>query len=213
MPTSVITQNGGGDFTGVTDTQIKESAPTTNYGTSQYMEATSYSSGDRTNALIRIAAPNLGGPVTISSATLEVYQESSDAGSRNISLFQILRAATAAATWNTYDGANNWTTAGGLGAGTDFVSTALATTSVSATTGYKSWSGASLASYVETQINTSAAIVLVLQRDPISAQDSLFNNFRASEDADGSRPRLTISWTPTTTGAAAKLYYCSMLVR
>ena len=194
MPTIVISENSVRDYTGVTDTQIKESAPTTNYSAATTMEATSYGSGDRTNALIAVAAPGLGGAISVSSATFEAYQQSAEAGTRNISLFKLLRG-DASATWNTYDGTNNWTTAGGLGNGTDYDSTAIVTLAVAATVEYKSWSNAGLAAYVQTQINAGNPMKFILQRNPIAAQDTTYNVFFTSNEADTFRPKLTVVYT------------------
>lgn len=200
MPTIVISQNSGADYTGVTDTQIKESAPTTNYASSQYMEATSYAAGDETRSLIFVAAPSLGGPVTVSAATLSVRQETAETGARTIDLFALLRGV-AAATWNTYDGSNAWGTAGATG-GADYTATALDSKSVSASAGFKDWTSAALIAYVQAQINAGNPMRFMLARNPITSppQDTTFNNFNQSDDADGVRPYLTITYTldPTT---------------
>jgi len=193
MPTIVISENSVRDYTGVTDTQIKQTAPTTNYGSDSAMEAVSWDVGDRVHALLFIAAPSLGGAITVSSATLELRQGGASTGTRNISLYKLLRG-NVSATWNTHDGTNNWGTAGAAGAA-DYDSTALVTLAVDDTNGSKSWSGASLATYVEAQINAATPIRLMLQRDPVAAQDFKFNQFDSSQIADTQRPKLTIVYT------------------
>ena len=192
MVTKVISQNSGADYTGVTDTQIKEGSATTNYASSTYMEATSYDAGDRTWALLFIAPPSLGGAIAVSAATLSVRQESAETGTRTIDLHALLRGADTA-TWNTYDGTNNWGTAGAFGAA-DINGTALDSRSVAATVGFKDWSSAALAAYVETQINAGQPMRFLLKRNPAGAQDFTFNNFSQSGDADGNRPYLTFSY-------------------
>jgi hypothetical protein len=208
MPTIIIGQNSGDDYTGVTDTQIKESAATTNYASGQYMEATSYSAGDNTRALIFVAAPSLGGPVTVSAATLSVRQETAETGARTIDLFGLLRGV-AAATWNTYDGTNNWGTAGATG-GADYTATALDSESVSAAAGFKDWSSAALIAYVQAQINAGEPMRFMLARNPITSppNDFTFNNFSQSGDTDGNRPFLTITYelAPTAQPVGRTIY-------
>lgn len=204
MLTVTISENGTATYSGVTDTQIKESAATTNYKNDQYMEATSYDTADHTHAILRFANPLLGGTVLVSSASLDVYHESFDTGSRNISIYEVLRAFTHDATWNTYDGTNNWQTGGGLGA-SDYNSTALATLSVADTTGFKTWSGSSLATYVQNKLNASSPIILMMLRDPHNSNDFKFNNFRSSNHATSSdRPVLTFTYTLVNQGLMLK---------
>jgi hypothetical protein len=194
MPTITISLNGGADFGGVTDTQIKESAPTTNYASGLTMEATSYGSGDNTRSIVVVAPPSLAGPITVSAASLSLNQQSAEVGTRTVDLFKLLRGSSAA-TWNTHDGTNAWGTAGATG-GADYDSTALASLSVTSAAGYKTWSGASLAAYVEAQINAAASMRFLLARNPITAppNDVTFNVFFQSDDADGVRPYLTITY-------------------
>lgn len=209
MPTIVISLNSGADFAGITDTQIKESAATTNYASGQYMEATSYGAGDNTRALLNIAPPSLGGTVTVSAASLSLYQQNAETGTRTIDLFKLLRG-TSAATWNTYDGTNNWGTAGATGVA-DYDATALASLAVTTTSGvYKTWSSAGLIAYVQAQINAAATMRFLIARNPITAppEDVTFNNFSQSDDTDGLRPYLTVTYTldPTTQLFAASIF-------
>lgn len=198
MPTIRISENSVRDYTGITDTQIKESAATTNYATNQFMEATSFGSGDNTRALLAIASPALGGAITVSAVSLGIYQESAAAGTRTLDLFKLLRGADTA-TWNTYDGTNNWGTAGATGVA-DYDSTALVSASITTTSfEYKTWSSSGLIAYVQAQINAAAAMLFMLARNPITAppNDFTFNNFRQSSasNADGTRPYLDVTYT------------------
>jgi hypothetical protein len=193
MPTITIGENTGDTYTGITDTQIKENAPTTNYASGLTMEATSYGASDKTWSIIRVAPPSLGGSIVVSSATLYLNQQSAETGTRTLDLHKLLRGDSAA-TWNTYDGSNNWQTAGAGGA-LDFDSSALVTASVTNATGYKSWSSSGLASYVQAQINAASPMLFLLVRNPRTAADSTFNVFYQSNDASGVRPYLSVTYT------------------
>jgi hypothetical protein len=207
MPTIVISENSGADYSGVTDTQIKESAPTTSYGSTSFMEATSYDTGDRTLSLVSFNSPSLGGALTVSSATLEIRQADMSTGSRTIDVYEMKRAFTNSATWNTYDGTNAWQTAGGFGAN-DRGASALDSRSVAASVGYKSWSSSALIAYVQAQLNAGNPMRFWVMRNPDNAYDFVFNSFSQSGDTDGNRPRLTVVYTldPTSVLFAASVF-------
>jgi hypothetical protein len=195
MPTIVISENSGADYTGVTDTEIRSTNPTTNYISGAYMEATSWAAGDNTRSIISIVPPSLG-IVTVSSATLEIRQESiTGSATRTIDLHKLLRG-NASATWDTQDGTNAWQVAGATGA-LDSDSAALVSLAVTVAIDYKSWSNSALATYVQEQMNAGNPMLFLLTRSPLASppQDTTANNFSASQDTDGNRPRLTIVYT------------------
>jgi len=120
MPTTAqLGHNTGDDYTGgLTVVELFSGAPTTNQGTgASGLEMTSWNTGDYRHALLRWnTAPSLGGTVYVTAADFEWYISASS-GAQNFIFYKCLRAANpSTATWNTYDGTNNWGTAGALNA-------------------------------------------------------------------------------------------------
>lgn len=171
MPTDVIisdasgvteqnaTSDGGGPYTGISDTQLMAGNPTTNFvGSNDLRVYDDTSASQETFAIMSFAAglDNITGPVTVSSATiyLNILGNAGDA-SLTVNVHEVIPAMVyAEATWNIYSTGNNWDTAGAKTSGTDYDATVLATASVSGTPTYwTSFSGAGLAQAVEDYIN------------------------------------------------------------
>lgn len=117
------------------DTYIISDNPTTNYGTNTSMNiGFDTGGGGAGRALIKFDLSSIPATATITSAILTltpVTDNSSNA--RTLSVYRCLRAWTeAGATWNKYDGTNNWGTAGAENTTSDRESTAIGTLSVSA---------------------------------------------------------------------------------
>ena len=62
---------------------------------------------------------------TIKSANLNIYAVSAVSGSQVITVYECLKAWTTAATWNKYDGTNDWATAGAKSAADDYTTTSV----------------------------------------------------------------------------------------
>ena len=112
MPTITITENStGGTHSGTEDTYLREASPTANQD-SQQINVYSYAVGDRGNGVIRFTLPGVLAGATINSATLSLCITDRTAN-KTVDVHRVLRAWTeTGATWNTYDGTNNWGTAG-----------------------------------------------------------------------------------------------------
>lgn len=194
MPTVLISNNTGADFSGTEDVKIRSITPTSNYGTHVEINAHNNSvPSDVENFLIRFTGlSNITGPVVVSSCTLELYLTLNFLSAQNADLFRQLRTWTeSGATWNTYDGTNNWATAGGTGSG-DIAASASATTLINATVGYYAFSSAQLASDVQNIINGVASNNGWLGT-PNGA--NLGAVFASSDGTDGQRPKLTFTYT------------------
>jgi len=99
---------------------------------------------DGTNASRALLQFNLSAiPTTdsvVSAKFLLYLGSASTSNATSLGVYQLTRAWTTSATWNTYDGTNSWTTAGG-----DFSGTAAATTNgIAATAVWYSWSPTAL---------------------------------------------------------------------
>ena len=142
MPTVVIGNNTGDDYSGTSDAAI--------YGTTlNYGAQTESGCFTNRNILIKFTGlSSISGPVTVSSAILSLYKNSGTANG-DITLRRLLRDWVEGARnggertlddpdsccWNEYGSGNTWTTAGGLADGTDRVASSSATLTVGATTG------------------------------------------------------------------------------
>ena len=102
---------------GANDTYLSSTSPTTSFGSATtFAVGHNSSTGENDRALLQF--PDLGGSrlpdVKIVDAQLTITQVShSAANATSISLYPATKAWTSSATWNTYDGTNSWTTAGG----------------------------------------------------------------------------------------------------
>jgi hypothetical protein len=99
------------------DTFIDSSTPTTNYGTGVFMGVGEVNAATEiTRSLIKWDLSSIPPSATITSATLSIYIQGNlgaNANDRSVYAYRVLRAWTeAGATWNKYDGTNDWGTAG-----------------------------------------------------------------------------------------------------
>lgn len=197
MPTVVISENTTHDFTGTDDVKLKESTPTTNLE-DQNLEVTSFASGDRATSLVRFTGlSNITGPVTVSSATLSLFHTDNN-GTNTVDVHRCLRAWVAAqATWNVYSTGNSWTTAGGVGTGTDIVTTASASAAITGTGSYQDWTSSQLAQDVQDWINgVNTNNGWLLKRNDFSAFNSTFDGFTDGVNGTpASCPKLTFTYT------------------
>jgi len=104
------------------------------------------------------------------------------------------------ATWNTYDGTNNWTTAGGLGAATDRVSTAVAQiTGVTSTPGFFTVTQTSggLFDLAQAQVTAGLPLSLHVERNG-TGEDATSKLFDSSDGTNGQRPYFELTYTTST---------------
>ncbi len=192
MPTITITENStGGTHSGTEDTYLREASPTANQD-SQQINVFSYLVGDRGNGLIRFTLPGVLAGATINSATLSLFITDRTT-IKTVDVHRVLRAWTeTGATWNTYDGTNNWGTAGGTNAAD--ISAATASTVVSELSLiYQDFTG--LAADVQAWVDGAANNGWLLKRNDYTAYDGNFFVFQRSEGTDGQRPKLVIDYT------------------
>lgn len=212
MPTVVIGNNTGDDYSGVEDTHIKESHATNNYGINSTYETTKYASSDHTHSLIRFSGlSSISGTVSVSSATL--YQRlSAQDGSANaytVTIRLLLRNwiegtqssndrsndSPYSCCYNEYGGGNSWTSAGALSNGNDRSSTSSGDFAVTGDYGYQSFSSAQFATDVENIINESISNHGWHQERTDAQNDERYKKFVSSEGTDGQRPYLTVTYT------------------
>lgn len=116
-------------LTATADATLDANAATTNQGTGNFTTG-EYGTGAQVNrALIKFDLSSLSGK-TISSAVLKLYETGADysSASGTIEVYRVHRAWTElGCTWNTYDGSNNWGTAGCANTTSDRESSAIGT--------------------------------------------------------------------------------------
>lgn len=105
------------DITGL-DTYIRSDQPTNNFSTLTTMRI-----GETTGAvaeyrgLIKFDLSSIPSNAIIQSARLRLFMTGNQSSNgEDMRCFRLLKPWTSAATYNTYDGTNNWETAGGFGA-------------------------------------------------------------------------------------------------
>lgn len=201
MPTETIGENTTDDYAGLVDTFISEGSATTNYGSSSYMEVNKYTSGGWNMGLVKATGiASLPATAVISAVSLYVRVNAADLanGTYVISAKRLLRNwVTAEATWNIWSTSNNWTTAGARGNGTDRVTTAtFATAGLDLTTGYKTLVGdATAVADVQAMLAGGTANYGWLLERTDAANDFAFRNLDSSQNSDGTRPYLEVTYT------------------
>lgn len=196
-PISVtIGNNTGNTFSGTEDAKLIQTSPTTNFGTNVQLEATKFGVGDHGNSVIRFPGlSSISGPVTVTAATLFLYQESGS-GTYSVDLRRLLLAwIVSQVTWNNYITSTAWTTAGGEGSGTDIAAAVSATLNFDNSVGYKGFSAAQLRADIQNIINgvNPNNGWLVTRSD--AGEDSLFKVLTSSEGTDTNRPYLALTYT------------------
>jgi hypothetical protein len=206
MTTATIGDNTGNTHAGTDDAQIQEPNATTNYGSGTTMEVTKFSAGSHTHSLVKFTGlSNISGPVTVSAATLYLYN-TSNAGNTTIEARRLLRNwVEAQATWNVYSTGNSWTTAGGLSDSNDRSSTVSGSVAIANTiSGYYGITGAQLIADVEAIINgTQSNFGWHIERQG-TGNEGNFATFRTSEGTDGQRPYLEVVYTATAGGVKSR---------
>lgn len=128
--TSTSATNGG-------DNSIVSLGPTVNHGSATTMDIyRNNGTSDTNRVLIKFTLP--AGSGTITDVKLNLYQ-STLYNITDVDIHSMIQAWTeAGSTWNTYDGSNNWATAGG-GAGTDYNATIIDTVTLTSGAHYNEW--------------------------------------------------------------------------
>lgn len=196
-----ISLNSGSDFSGVVDAPIREANPTTNYDSADFLALPNFdiaftAVGDRTNTLIKFTGLSNVAPGTVLNAKLRIYMLENNSGSVVVNANALLRNyVNNQATWNVFSTGNSWQTPGGLGA-LDISSTLLGQFTTGTPNQYYEFSSAALNTYVENILNgTVDNGILLSYADQVSSNG--YTKYYSSEAADGFRPELVFSLTPT----------------
>ena len=209
MPTVVIGNNTGDDYSGTEDGRLIQATPNTNSGTVDVFDMIKAVSDQYTHSLIRFSGlSNISAVATVSSAVLSLYHFNGTSV-QTFSLRRLLRNwVEAQATWNIYSTDNNWSTAGATSDGNDRSSGVSATLTNSSSVGRYRDSG-DLSADVKSFINGDLTNNGWHGERTDGADDGFVVRFRSSNTGDGYRPYLTVTYTESS-GTGNTYYYQQM---
>jgi hypothetical protein len=195
----------------IDDTYIYSNAPTTNYGTDAVIKVGySSSTSQFLRGLLRFDyttgtnPPDPGsGSVIVNSGTITVYCDTYTT-TKTMVLYQCLKKwVEGSATWNTYDGTNNWGTAGAQGT-QDYNSPGIGSVSVSAVGSYDIAINAAGLAAIQGWINAPATNYGFVIRNTV--ENTNFNNITSSEGGTAAnRPKITLDYTGNQYGSGYTL--------
>ncbi len=195
MTTIVISDNTGADYSGTVDAEMQLSTTGTNTGSGADLYSHFYAPGNERFSLVRFTLPGALSGATVTSATLSLYSNGNTVGTKAHDINLISRLwSESQVTWDEYTTGNAWTSGGAKGAGTDFVSSASASQTVSGT-GYKDFTAAQVATDVQNAIAGGTVSWVVRPSDLVTSDTGNYSAFASSESTDGQRPKLTIVYT------------------
>ena len=120
------------------DTYIQYNAATTNYGTATTGLLYGWDGANYTRMLLKLPLTSLPSQAIISAAILSLYNESTGAGTQNVTLYRALKNwVETQATWNVFSTGNNWTSAGCNSAGNDRASASIGSLAINNTAEWK----------------------------------------------------------------------------
>ena len=206
MPTETIGENIGDDYSGTEDSWLQEAAATTNKNLDDNIAiADSDSEGDDKYGIISFSGiDSLPGSLTVSSATMYLYQWAAGNGNMDVRAHALMRNwAEASVCWSYYTGTTNWTTAGAKHEEDDRDATITFTETINTDVGeYKALTDEpgtyQLAADIEDMADGTRGnygwVLIELNGDYYA-----YRYFRDSEyGSDGQLPYLSVTYTETT---------------
>lgn len=186
--------------TDITDTFIDDSGPTINNSTNTALYAGEFISATiKTRLWIKPALGDGSVPAgsTINSATLRLKISADfSSNTRTLKAYRVLRAASHLATWNTYDGTNNWGTAGASNTSTDREATDIGSVSIAHDTATGTWVEISLTTASVQEMLASGSFTnngLLLQMD--TETDDCWEFYSTDHGTSANHPELVIDYT------------------
>jgi len=219
MPTEVVGDNTGDDYAGTEDAQIYNANTTNNHGGAEDSYIIKYDASNHANMLLQFSGlSNISAPVTVSSATLYVYQNDHDGAGITATWYMVLRDweegtqddadrtndTPDSCCWDEYASSNGWTTAGALSDGNDKQAAGSAMT-IGTAHEYKSSSAAQIATDVAYMINTLNYGWVGIRTD--GADDTLVSTMTTSDGTDGQRPYISVTWTAAGGGSVGAIHH------
>ena len=202
MPTDIISNNTTGTLGGVKDTYGYLASPNTNFGSSTTFQVQNNAT-DRGFIWIEWPLPSGRTDATVSAVRLKlkINATSTDwvGNGQFIDLVELLRAfGELTATYNKWDGTNNWATAGGTGTG-DIGTTTLASLQPDTAGGtVYTLTGANLTALVQAAYTAGQTVLrMALRPRNLAPSSGSYAVFESSNSTDGNRPALEVDYTAT----------------
>jgi hypothetical protein len=201
VPTITIGNNTGDTYSGVIDTHIQQGSPGTNFATVNTYGVYKEGSGNHAHGLIYFPVSSLPDSITVSALSFRMRTDTQVGSvSHTFTFRRVLRdwiSAPTETTWNDARSGLAWTTGGGLSDGNDRAASPAVAVAHPATAsgGTQDLDVTALAAVVEGW--ASGAITnygLHIERTD-AADDGTYKIFSSSDEADGFRPFLTITYT------------------
>ncbi len=196
------------DATAGLDTWLWSSSPTANWGTYHELWIGRDASAVLTHALMKFDLSSLDGTETFSAVTFTLVGATADfTVPTTLSVYRALRTWTeGGATWNTYDGTNNWGTAGAEHTTSDREATTIGAYAIPSG-GNPGTLNIALSPTSKAALDAGNGWVLRLTETDSSGDRRIFHS--SDEATAGSRPTLVIDYTaggnPLTTAENQKL--------
>jgi hypothetical protein len=195
MTLATINPVGAGGY----DSFIHQNAKTSNYGTNNYMSVGL--SGSILRGILKFDLSVIPSSAVVNAATVSLYCDTYNL-TRDVILYQCLRPwVEGSVNWNTYDGTNNWTTAGADSDGNDYVSTNLGSVTVSSTGAKTIPIQAAGVTVIQNWVNTSVANNGFILRHSLETADN--NRYSSSDCGTAAQvPKIIVDYTDSGAGAA-----------
>ncbi len=173
------------------DIYFDSANPNNNFSTQEHLNI-SYNGTKYNRSIIHFDTTDIPSGATFSAGYVELYcwYFSATTCLTYANRMTRLNWTEGGATWNKYDGTNNWTTAGG-----DYTTTNRASNNTYGT-GWKSWSSATLIQ--NCYDNQSKNVYLEFETSDGGAVNILYRSRRYTDDTS-KRPKLTVTYTAPAT--------------
>ncbi|MEM2956304.1 MAG: DNRLRE domain-containing protein [Candidatus Pacearchaeota archaeon] len=169
------------------DSYMKAYSANTNYGSSTTIDIDSESSKIE-RGILEFNISSIPSNANIQSAVLALYQTSGTGTEFELELKRITNSWTeSGATWNSRDGINLWSSAGG-----DYANTSYAKTTINTSLGWKEWDITNLIKEWHNGTYPNYGLILI----PPSKPGNNLKQFASSDNANSTiRPKLIINYT------------------
>lgn len=212
MPTVIIGNNTGDDYSGTEDATLQghSAYANNNYGSATDIETSFYYDGYPTNALIKFSGlSNISSLVTVETSTLYIFFNSDNiTGSYSTIFRRCLRDwiegtqngdnrnnnSPYSCCWNEYGGGNAWTTPGGMSDGSDRSATQTGSITYGTLNTYHSLSSSQLVADVENIINGAVNNYGWHMDFNHTSNPWNWKKSASSEGTDGQRPYLSVTY-------------------
>ena len=185
----------------IKDTWLNAAQPTTNYGSDTNLALIYYPPYYQYRPILHFDISDIPSGATFSQGDFSGYYLHDPEGwmdEEDVKVYMARLTRTnwteSGATWNTYDGVNSWTTAGG-----DFTTTNQVSITFTNETGWETWSASSLIYDCYNLLNKQVHLILYQTGGDCYARGIYSREYTTNTSL---RPKLTVTYTVTLTTVA-----------